>query len=175
MLELDSEEKEVFYKFIIVQWQGYNPFKILRQVHETGAGLSGLYEGFDAHLAGRLSYLAVRNTLYYIIYNQVKPAKPYNDLSSREKGVLGAICGAVGAIVSHPFTVISTRQILDGQIPKEWRRNYSSNLSQALGELQASGQTWQGLKANLIRHVLYNLCITIPYDYFKEGFFTRFG
>ena len=67
----------------IVQWQGYNPFKILRQIHETGAGLSGLYEGFDAHLAGRLSYLLVRNSLYYFIYNQVKPIKPYNDLSSR--------------------------------------------------------------------------------------------
>lgn len=26
-----------------------------------------------------------------------------------------------------------------------------------------------------MRHVLYNATITGPYDYFKEGFFTRFG
>ena len=29
--------------------------------------------------------------------------------------------------------------------------------------------------ANVLRHVLYNLSITGPYDYFKEGLFTRFG
>jgi len=26
-----------------------------------------------------------------------------------------------------------------------------------------------------LRHILYNATITGPYDYFKEGFFTRFG
>ena len=26
-----------------------------------------------------------------------------------------------------------------------------------------------------MRHILYNLTITGPYDYFKEGLFTRFG
>lgn len=66
-----------------VQQQGYNPFVILRQVHSSGAGLSAVFEGFDAHLFGRLTYLAVRNTLYSSIYNAAKPAKPYNDLSYR--------------------------------------------------------------------------------------------
>ena len=31
------------------------------------------------------------------------------------------------------------------------------------------------MSANVIRHVFYNLSITGPYDYFKEGLFTRFG
>jgi hypothetical protein len=31
------------------------------------------------------------------------------------------------------------------------------------------------LKVNVIRHLFYNLALTGPYDYFKEGFFTRFG
>jgi hypothetical protein len=66
-----------------VQQQGYNPFAILRQVHSTGAGLSAVFEGFDAHLFGRLTYLAVRNTLYSSIYNAAKPSKPYNDLNYR--------------------------------------------------------------------------------------------
>jgi hypothetical protein len=158
-----------------VQQQGYNPFKILRQVHSTGVGFSGVFQGFDAHLWGRLSYLLVRNTIYTVIYNQVKPAKPYNDLSYREKAIIAAVAGAVGAAVSHPFSVVSVRQILDGQINKEWRRNYSASPLEALGQLRASGETFQGLKVNVLRHVLYNVSITGPYDYFKEGFFTRFG
>lgn len=111
-----------------VERQGYNPFKIVRQIHQSGAGLSALYEGFDAHLWGRLSYLLVRNTIYTAIYNQFKPAKPYNDLSYREKAWIAGIAGIAGAVVSHPFTVVSIRQILDPQIQNEWRRNYSSNV-----------------------------------------------
>lgn len=137
--------------------------------------MSGIYEGFDAHLYGRLTYLLVRNTLYTAIYNTVKPVKPYNDLSSREKGLIGAVAGAVGAVVSHPFTVVSIRQILDTQIKQDWRRNYSSSPLEAVSQLRASGETFQGLKVNILRHVAYNLTLTGPYDYFKEGFFTRFG
>ncbi|MCB0368788.1 MAG: hypothetical protein KDD45_04900 [Bdellovibrionales bacterium] len=85
----------------------------MRQLHETGSGLSILYEGFDAHLYGRLIYLGVRNTIYSIIYNTYKPVKPYNDLTYREKSAIGAVAGIVGAIVSHPFSVVSIRQILD--------------------------------------------------------------
>jgi len=147
----------------------------MRQIHSTGAGLAPLFEGFDAHLFGRLTYLAVRNTLYTFIYNQYKPIKPYNDLSYREKSIIAGIAGAVGAAVSHPFTVLSIRQILDGQVKAEWRRNYSSSLTEALSELKASGEHWNGLKVNIWRHVLFNVSLTGPYDYFKEGFFTRFG
>lgn len=108
-------------------------------IHETGSGISGLYEGFDAHLYGRLAYLAVRNTVYSILYNTFKPAKPYNDLSYREKSLIGAFAGAIGAVVSHPFTVVSIRQILDTQTKPEWRRNYSEGAFQAVNELKASG------------------------------------
>jgi solute carrier family 25 oxoglutarate transporter 11 len=102
----------------LVQQQGYNPFKIFRQVYQTGAGFSGVLEGFDAHLWGRLSYLFVRNSIYSLIYNQVKPVKPYNDLSYREKALIAGVAGVAGAIVSHPFSVVSIRQILDPQINK---------------------------------------------------------
>lgn len=141
----------------------------------TGRSLDTVYDGFDAHLLGRLTYLAIRNTVYMGIYNQVKPAKGYNDLSYREKSIIGAIAGAIGAYVSHPFTVLSIRQILDIQIKQEWRRNYSSSVFDALGQVKASGEAYQGLLPNLVRHVMYNVCLTGPYDYFKEGLFTRFG
>lgn len=147
----------------------------MRQIHQTGGGLSALYGGFDAHLWGRLSYLFVRNTIYTAIYNQFKPAKPYNDLSYREKAWIAGIAGIAGAVVSHPFTVVSIRQILDPQIQSEWRRNYSSSVTESLAQLRASGETFQGLKINVLRHLLYNVALTGPYDYFKEGLFTRFG
>ena len=111
----------------------------MRMLHETGSGISVLYEGFDAHLYGRLAYLAVRNTLYAALYNTFKPAKPYNDLSYREKSLIGAVAGAVGAVVSHPFTVVSIRQILDTQTKLEWRRNYSEGVFEAVSQLKASG------------------------------------
>lgn len=69
----------------------------------------------------------MRNTIYSVLYNQFKPAKPYNDLSYREKAVIAGVAGVAGAVISHPFSVISIRQILDGQINPEWRRNYSSS------------------------------------------------
>ena len=61
--------KKGYFIIKLVQQQGYNPFKILRQIHQSGAGLSGVFEGFDAHLWGRLSYLFVRNTIYSVLYN----------------------------------------------------------------------------------------------------------
>jgi len=44
---------------------GVNPFKIFRQIHETGRGMSGFYYGFDAALISRLGYLFIRNFLYF--------------------------------------------------------------------------------------------------------------
>ena len=117
----------------------------------------------------------MRNTVYLGIYNQVKPAKPYNDLSYREKSIIGAIAGAIGAWASHPFSVLSIRQILDIHVKREWRRNYSESVGEALNQLKASGEAYQGLKINILRHIAYNVSLTGPYDYFKEGFFTRFG
>lgn len=70
----------------------------------------------------------MRNTIYSLIYNQAKPVKPYNDLSYREKSLIGSFAGAIGTAVAHPFTVISIRQILDNQIDKSFRRNYSSSV-----------------------------------------------
>jgi len=136
---IQHQSTAIGYRGHVWQFQGYNPFLVIRQIHSTGAGLSAIFEGFDAHLYGRLTYLAVRNGLYSLIYNQVKPVKPYNDLSYREKSLIAAFAGAVGAIFSHPFTVVSIRQILDGQIDKEFRRNYSPSVFEAVGQLKASG------------------------------------
>ena len=69
---------------ILLAWRlGYNPFKILREMHGRGGGLMQFYGGFEANLIGRLSYLAIRNTIYKIIYDQTKPVKVTNDLTNR--------------------------------------------------------------------------------------------
>lgn len=48
-----------------------------------GGGLMQFYDGFQAAFIGRIGYLVIRNSLYKIIYDATKPAKPYNDLTNR--------------------------------------------------------------------------------------------
>lgn len=74
----------------------------------------------------RLAYLALRNSLYKIIYDQIKPIKPTNDLTKKEKAILSGAVGGIAAYVTSPLTLISIRQILDTQTKPEWRRNYTN-------------------------------------------------
>lgn len=143
-------------------------------MHSMGGGFMTFYQGFEANLVSRLGYLAIRNTLYKLIYDNTKPVKPTNDLTSREKAVIGGIAGGVAAFMTTPFTLISIRQILDSQIKQEWRRNYSG-LSQGLSALKSEKSTYKGSFANVIRHIVLNASLTGPYDYFHEGMFIRFG
>jgi hypothetical protein len=62
---------------------GYNPAKILKEMHARGGGLLQFYEGFQSAFIGRISYLVLRNSLYKIIYDVYKPTKPFNDLTIR--------------------------------------------------------------------------------------------
>jgi len=52
-------------------------------MHSLGGGMYGFYQGFEANLISRLSYLTIRNTLYKVIYDNTKPVKTTNDLTSR--------------------------------------------------------------------------------------------
>lgn len=126
-------------ELIVVQEMGVSGNKIFRQMHELGDGIGGLYHGFQAHLYGRLGYLTIRNTLYKVIYDQVKPIKPSNDLTNREKMVLAGTVGGIAAYLTSPFELISVRQSLDTQIPKAWRRGYDSAPIKAIQSLKSSG------------------------------------
>ena len=64
-------------------YQGYNPHKVFRQMHQLGGGMMSFYQGFEANLLSRLGYLAIRNTLYKVLYDNFKPVKATNDLTSR--------------------------------------------------------------------------------------------
>jgi hypothetical protein len=97
---------------------GYNPFRVLREMHSTGGGMTQFYGGYSANLIGRLQYLFIRNSLYKIIYDRVKPAKATNDLTIREKMFLSGTVGGIAAITNTPFSVISIRQMIDTQIRK---------------------------------------------------------
>ena len=85
-------------------------------MHSRGGGFLQFYGGFEANLIGRLSYLAIRNTLYKVIYDMKKPSKPTNDLTNFEKSYIGAFSGGVAAFLTTPFTLVAIRQILDSQI-----------------------------------------------------------
>ena len=141
-------------------------------MHERGGGLKQFYGGFEAHLAGRLSYLVIRNSIYKIIYDSVKPTKPFNDLTNREKMVIAGFSGGVAAWFTSPLALINIRQILDSQTRPEWRRNYSG----VSGGLAALGDNkYKGGWVNVLRHVVLNVSLTAPFDYFHEALYLRFG
>lgn len=171
---LVSEDINVFLILITALYQGYNPNKVFRQMHSLGGGMTAFYQGFEANLIARLGYLAIRNTLYKAIYDTFKPVKPTNDLTSREKAVIGGIAGGIAAYVTTPLTLISIRQIIDTQIQQEWRRGYSS-VSSGLNALKAEQSTYKGSFANVVRHVALNASLTGPFDYFHEALYIRFG
>lgn len=100
-----------------------------------GGGFMQFYGGFESNLYGRLSYLLIRNGIYKIIYDQVKPVKPYNDLTLLEKSELAAFSGGIAAWITTPFALINIRQITDNYTRPEWRRNYKS-VASAFGNLK---------------------------------------
>lgn len=141
-------------------------------MHARGGGLLQFYDGFQAAFVGRLGYLLIRNSLYKITYDAVKPTKPFNDLTNREKMWIAGISGGIAAWVTTPFTLISIRQILDSQTRPEWRRNYGG-VGAAITKL--GDNKFKGSYENVVRHVLLNITLTAPFDFFHEGLYLRFG
>lgn len=83
-------------------------------------------------LAGLVTYSSAtsctlrRYSSYKFIYDRVKPPKPFNDLTVREKAVLSGSVGAFAAFITSPFELVQTRMIADGGAPIQYRRNYKS-------------------------------------------------
>ena len=153
---------------------GINPNKVLRDMHNRGGGFAQFYGGFLAHFSGRMIYLAIRNTIYYSLYQMEKPAKPTNDITIKNKMLLGAIAGGIAGFVTSPLELISVRQILDTQTRPEWRRNYGS-IGDTLANLRAGGSLWKGAWANTVKHMILNATLTGPYDWIHERLWIVFG
>ena len=85
---------------------------------------------------------------------------------------IAGFSGGVAAWITTPFALVNIRTILDSQIKPEWRRNYGSVGAgfNALGE-----NKFKGAWINVLRHVMINISLTAPFDYFHEAFYLRFG
>ena len=130
---------------------------------EAESCLQGILSRFREALISKLSYIFVRNTIYKSIYDLKKPSKPTNDLSHREKGVIGAFAGAVGTVVAHPLETIMVRKTADiGRSSEFIRPSYNSNL-------------FRGLGASIAKASLLNGFMIWPYDIMKEKMFITFG
>lgn len=123
----------------------------------------GNLKSFRDHLLARLSHLFVRNLVYKIAYDQVKPKKKTNDLSAKERGVLGGVAGMIGAMASNQFECRYVRQVGDIGRAKQFQRNtLNYNLS-------------AGLKSNMLRAFMMNYFMLYPYETFKENCYNVFG
>jgi len=115
-------------------------------------------------LASRLSFLLVRNSVYKFIYDQKKPRKVTNDLTYREKGVIAAFAGGLGALASNFFETRMVRQIGDvGRMNKFTHTDLSHNAFRA------------GLTANILRTIFLNGLLTWSYDQMKIRMRSTFG
>ncbi len=85
---------------------------------------------------------------------------------------ISGFAGGFAALVTTPFTLISIRQILDSQTRPEWRRNYEG-VSDGLAKL--GDQKYRGAFINVLRHVILNISLTAPFDFFHEALYLRFG
>lgn len=114
--------------------------------------------------------------VYKVIYDNVKPRKPTNDLTYDEKKLLAGFAGACGAIVANPFEIIMVRQISDIGRPAEFRRNYTNvaEAYNAVGVEKPHG-IWRGLTPHIIKMVLLNTVMIGPYDQMQERCWNCFG
>ena len=105
----------------------------------------------------------MRNTTYKAIYDRYKPVKPTNDLTHREKGVISAFSGGLGAAASNIFECAMVRKIADvGRMAKFRRDNIYHNPTAGLG-------------VNVVRAAVLNGLIIWPYDIMKEKMWISFG
>lgn len=142
---------------------GYNANKVFQSLYEANYGARVLYTGFYEALAGRLAYLAIRNTIYKTIYDIKKPVKIRNDLTHREKGAIAAVAGGIATAVTHPFETVMVRKIGEvGRAVRFHRPNIRHNI-------------WNGLKMNVFRAAVLNGVIIWPYDVMKERSWITFG
>lgn len=98
-------------------------------------------------------------------------------MTDREKTVLASFAGSVAAIISNPFEVVMVRQIYDGALKSNLRRNYGtvfSGIGQILSEEGTAG-LFRGLNANIGKAIALNATLTIQYDYFREKLWHIFG
>lgn len=162
----------------IGHYGGYNPNKVFREIHAQGNGMKGLYAGLDAAIMARSVHLLARNLVYKVIYDRVKPKKATNDLTTREKSVLGAFAGTIGAIASNPFEVILVRQQCDGAYRHELRRNYA-NVIDGYNRIMASEAgalgLFRGVGANILKAIALNTAMNGPFNFINESMFNCFG
>jgi len=155
---------------------GYNPFHVYNQLYSAGYGTSCLWTGFAAGFISRMGGLFVRNLVYKIVYDQIKPRKATNDLTYDEKKFLAGFAGACGAVFANPFEIIAVRQISDLGRPAEFKRNYPNvgDAYTAISQEKPNG-IWRGLIPHVIKAVLLNTVMIGPYDQMQERCWNVFG
>lgn len=131
-------------------------------------GLSGLYAGISASLAGVAStnfayfyWYSVVRTLYMKTSKVVGPPSTFVELS------LGAIAGAIAQLCTIPVAVVTTRQQTQH---KGERKGFVETAREVIDGSDGFFGLWRGLKASLV--LVVNPAITYgAYERLKDVLF----
>ena len=142
---------------------GFNPTKVAGAFFDGGYGMRGLFTGFSTQLTGRLIFLSIRNNLYKMMYDSLKPKKTNNDLMMGHKSALSGIAALAGGLVTNFYNVKNVLEIGDLGRKEKYQR-------------LKEGVVWnKALCVNLLRVVLVNSAFIIPYNFAKEELWVYFG
>lgn len=120
------------------------------------------------------------------MYDQRKPVKPtsiywfddklikinfLDDLTIKEKAVISSIAGFLGVIVSNPFELVMVRQINDGALPANLRRNYTSafdGISKIMRTEGGGPALWKGFFPTALKAIVLNSSNKKKYVFFSQ-------
>lgn len=87
--------------------------------------------------------------------------------------MISSIAGFLGAFVSNPFELVMVRQITDGALPANLRRNYTSAFDGITKIMRTEGGSlalWKGfvptaLKAIVLNSSINKICVFSIFSY----------
>jgi hypothetical protein len=140
---------------------------------DSGAGLRGLWTGFDTLFARSIWYGTVRSYLWCLCYNRVNPdprRSPHWSVASLASFSAGFMSG----VITNPIDIVYNRQAADALYPDFLRRNYS-NLIDGLIKVNAEGALMRGAVASGVSYGMLLASMSAFYDHQKEYWYWFFG
>jgi len=136
-------------------------------------GISGFYDGLTAAVLRQMTYGTTRLGVYTWLFERfsVHDSPPHFTV----KATLGAVAGAVAAVVGNPADISLVRMTSDGSKPANQRRDYRHALDAVRRIAREEGvrSLWRGTGPTVARAAVLNAAQLSSYSQAKELFLAR--